>query len=43
VTDWSIVISDAASPADEAALRDVIDEFNFAATGYREARSLSAF
>ena len=43
MTDWSIVISDIASPADEAVLRDAIDEFNLAATGYREARSLSCF
>jgi hypothetical protein len=43
VTDWSIVISDIASPADEAVLRDAIDEFNLAATGYREVRSLSCF
>ena len=31
MTDWSIVISDIASPADEAVLRDAIDEFNLAA------------
>ena len=43
VTDWSNVISDIASPADEAVLRDAIDEFNFAATSYREARSPSCF
>jgi GNAT superfamily N-acetyltransferase len=43
VTDWEIVIRDGASDADSAELRDAINEFNFATTGYRDGRSLSCF
>jgi GNAT superfamily N-acetyltransferase len=38
-----IEISDVTSPADEAALRDALLEFNYQATGYRDGRSLSCF
>jgi GNAT superfamily N-acetyltransferase len=38
-----IVIRDTASDADVAELRDALHEFNFAATGYRDGRSLSCF
>lgn len=40
VTGWGIVISDTASAADQAALRDALHEFNYAATGYRDGRPL---
>jgi GNAT superfamily N-acetyltransferase len=43
VSDWSIVIGDAATDAESADLRDAIHEFNFAATGFRDGRSLSCF
>ncbi len=43
MTDWAIVISDAASPLDEMALREALIEFNCAKTGYRDGRSLSCF
>jgi len=43
VTEWQVVIADTASDADVAALRDVLHEFNFEATGYRDGRSLSCF
>jgi GNAT superfamily N-acetyltransferase len=38
-----IVIGDAGSEADGAELRDAVHEFNFAATGYRDARSFSCY
>ncbi len=43
MSDWPVVISDEASVADETALRDALYEFNCAATGYRDGRSLSCF
>jgi len=43
VTDWAIEIRDTATDAEIAELRDAIHEFNFAATGYRDGRSLSCF
>ena len=43
MSDWSIVIGDAATDAESAELRDAIHEFNFAATGFRDGRSLSCF
>jgi GNAT superfamily N-acetyltransferase len=39
----AIEIRDTASDAEIAELRDAIHEFNFAATGYRDGRSLSCF
>jgi GNAT superfamily N-acetyltransferase len=38
-----IVISDSASEADRAELREALHAFNFAATGYRDARPFSCF
>jgi GNAT superfamily N-acetyltransferase len=38
-----IEIASEASDADSAELRDKLHEFNFAATGYRDGRSLSCF
>jgi GNAT superfamily N-acetyltransferase len=43
VSEWEIVIGDVASDDDSAALRDALHEFNYAATGYRDGRSLSCF
>ena len=43
MSEFDIVISDTASDADTAALRDALHEFNFATTGYRDGRSLSCF
>ena len=43
MSDWDVVIRDAASDADVAALRNALFEFNFATTGYRDGRSLSCF
>jgi GNAT superfamily N-acetyltransferase len=43
VHDFDVVISDTASDADSAELRDALHEFNFAATGYRDGGSLSCF
>jgi GNAT superfamily N-acetyltransferase len=43
VSEFDIVISDIASDADSAALRDALHEFNFATTGYRDGLSLSCF
>jgi GNAT superfamily N-acetyltransferase len=41
--EWDIEIRDTAAPADELALRNALIEFNLAATGYRDGRSLSCF
>jgi GNAT superfamily N-acetyltransferase len=43
VAGWDIEISDRSSEADSAELRAALHEFNFAATGYRDGRSLSCF
>jgi GNAT superfamily N-acetyltransferase len=43
VSEWDVVIRDTASDVDIAALRDALIEYNFAATGYRDGRSLSCF
>jgi GNAT superfamily N-acetyltransferase len=43
VSEWEIVISDTATDAESAALRDALHEFNFATTGYRDGLSLSCF
>jgi GNAT superfamily N-acetyltransferase len=43
VSEFDIVISEIASDADRAALRDALHEFNFATTGYRDGLSLSCF
>lgn len=43
MSDWPIVIRDTATDAESAELRDAVHEFNFAATGYRDGRSLSCF
>jgi len=43
IPDGPIVIHDTATDADSAALRHAVHEFNFAATGYRDGRSLSCF
>jgi GNAT superfamily N-acetyltransferase len=43
VSDWPIVIRDPATEAEIAELRDAVDQFKFAATGYRDRRSLSCF
>jgi GNAT superfamily N-acetyltransferase len=41
--DFDVVIRDSATDAEVAELRDLIHEFNYAATGYRDGRSLSCF
>jgi GNAT superfamily N-acetyltransferase len=43
VSEWDIVIRDAASESEIAALRDALFEYNYATTGYRDGRSLSCF
>jgi GNAT superfamily N-acetyltransferase len=43
MTDWTIEIRETASDAEIAELRDAIHAFNYAATGYRDGRSLSCF
>jgi len=43
VTEWDVVIADAAADSDVAQLRAALLAFNFAATGYRDGRSLSCF
>ncbi|MGO9877179.1 MAG: GNAT family N-acetyltransferase [Acidimicrobiia bacterium] len=43
MSEWDVVIVDAAPDADVAELRAAMHAFNFAATGYRGARSLSCF
>jgi GNAT superfamily N-acetyltransferase len=43
VSEWDIVISDVASDADAAELRDALHEYNFDATGYRDGKALSCF
>ncbi len=43
VSEWDVVISDAASDIDRAALRDEIHAFNIAATGFRDGAVLSCF
>jgi GNAT superfamily N-acetyltransferase len=40
---WDIEISDRADDADVAELRSALHEYNFATTGYRDARDLSRF
>ena len=43
MSEWDIVIRDTAPESEVAALRDALFEYNFAATGYRDGRSLSCF
>lgn len=43
MTEWDVVIADAAADSDVAQLRAALLAFNFAATGYRDGRSLSCF
>ncbi len=43
MSEWDVAIVDAASDADVAELRAAMLAFNFAATGYRDGRSLSCF
>jgi len=43
VNAWNVVIQDSANDAEIAELRDKLHEFNYAATGYTDGRSLSCF
>ena len=43
MSEWNVAISDIASDADTAALRDALHEFNASTTGYRDGLALSCF
>ena len=43
MSEWDVAISDIASDADAAALRDALHEFNASTTGYRDGLALSCF